>query len=211
VASADMKAVITLTADASGVSVGVSKAMKSLEALQQGVSQIRSLAVAGILSNVFRGLADGAMSELKRLEDLGRSYSPEGNRAANQLALAQQQSDKALGMAFGPITAAIDQMKVQALKDLTDYLVANKEPIGQAMAALAGFTVGLAETTAQFLVTMGQLIDWISNNTPGQIAADVGTAAGQSLLGGGSMALGGANMTTIGLIYDVIKSKLGGD
>ena len=210
-ASADMKAVITLTADASGVSVGVSKAMKSLEALQQGVSQIRSLAVAGILSNVFRGLADGAMSELKRLEDLGRSYSPEGNRAANQLALAQQQSDKALGLAFGPITAAIDQMKVQALKDLTDYLVANKEPIGQAMAALAGFTVGLAETTAQFLVTMGQLIDWISNNTPGQIAADVGTAAGQSLLGGGSMALGGANMTTIGLIYDVIKSKLGGD
>ena len=210
-ANADMKAVITLTADASGVSVGVSKAMKSLEALQQGVSQLRSLAVAGILANVFRGLADGAMSELKRLEDLGRSYSPEGNRAANQLAIAQQQSDKALGQAFGPITAAIDQMKVQALKDLTDYLVANKEPIGQAMAALAGFTVGLAETTAQFLVTMGQLIDWISNNTPGQIAADVGTAAGQSLLGGGSMALGGANMTTIGLIYDVIKSKLGGD
>ena len=206
-----MKAVITLTADASGVSVGVSKAMKSLENLQQGVSQLRSLAVAGILANVFQGLASGAMDELKRLENLGRTYSAEGMGAANQLAIAQQQSDITLGQAFGPVTAAIDQMKVQAIKDLTDYLVANKEPIGQAMAALAGFTVGLAETTAEFLVTLGKFIDWVSNSTPGEIAADVGTAAGESFLGGGNMALGGANMTAIGLIYDVIKSKLGGD
>ena len=208
-ANADMKAVITLTADASGVSVGVSKAMKSLEALQKGVSQIRSLAVAGILSNVFRGLADGAMAELKRLEDLGRSYSPEGNRAANQLAIAQQQSDKALGQAFGPITAAIDQMKVQALKDLTDYLVANKEPIGQAMAALAGFTVGLAETTAQFLVNLGKLIDWISNNTPGQIAADTGSAMGDSALS--MFGLSDRYMTPVNFIKDILQSKLGGD
>jgi hypothetical protein len=204
-----MKAVITLTADASGVSVGVSKAMKSLEALQQGVSQLRSLAVAGILANVFRGLADGAMSELKRLEDLGRSYSPEGNRAANQLAIAQTQSDKALGQAFGPITAAIDQMKVQALKDLTDYLVANKEPIGQAMAALAGFTVGLAETTAQFLVNLGKLVDWISNNTPGQIAADTGSAMGDSMLS--MFGLSDRYMTPVNFIKDILQSKLGGD
>ena len=210
-ASSDMKAVITLTADASGVSVGVSKAMKSLENLQAGVSQLRSLAVAGILANVFRGLANGAMDELKRLEDLGRTYSPEGMAAANQLAIAQQQSDQTLGQAFGPITAAIDQMKVQAIKDLTDYLVANKEPIGQAMAALAGFTVGLAEMTAQTLVAFGTLVDWISNNTPEQMAADVGMAAGNSFLGGGNAALGSANITAIGLIYDILKSKLGGD
>ena len=210
-ASADMKAVITLTADASGVSVGVSKAMKSLENLQAGVSQLRSLAVAGMLANVFRGLADGAMSELKRLEDLGRTYSPEGMAAANQLAIAQQQSDQTLGQAFGPITAAIDQMKVQAIKDLTDYLVANKEPIGQAMAALAGFTVGLAEMTAQTLVAFGQLVDWISNTTLEQKAKEIAIAGGETLMGGGNMALGSANITAIGLIYDVIKSKLGGD
>jgi hypothetical protein len=203
-----MKAVITLTADASGVSVGVSKALKSLEALQKGVSQIRSLAVAGILSNVFRGLADGAMAELQRLGDLGRSYSPEGNRAANQLAIAQQQSDKALGQAFGPITAAIDQMKVQALKDLTDYLIANKEPIGQAMAALAGFTVGLADVTGRFLVTMGELVDWISNNTPGQIAADTGMVVGQGVT---NNLFGPAGSVGLNLIFDLLKSKLGGD
>jgi hypothetical protein len=211
VASADMKAVITLTADASGVSVGVSKAMKSLENLQAGVSQLRSLAVAGMLANVFRGLADGAMSELKRLEDLGRTYSPEGMAAANQLAIAQQQSDQTLGQAFGPITAAIDQMKVQAIKDLTDYLVANKEPIGQAMAALAGFTVGLAEMTAQTLVAFGNLVDWISNTTLEQKAKEIAIAGGETLMGGGNMALGSANITAIGLIYDVLKSKLGGD
>jgi hypothetical protein len=206
-----MKAVITLTADASGVSVGVSKAMKSLENLQAGVSQLRSLAVAGILADVFRGLANGAMDELKRLEDLGRTYSPEGMAAANQLAIAQQQSDQTLGQAFGPITAAIDQMKVQAIKDLTDYLVANKEPIGQAMAALAGFTVGLAEMTAQTLVAFGQFVDWISNNTPAKIAADVGTTAGQTFIGGGNQALGGAMTMAIDNIYQIIRQKLGGD
>ena len=210
-ASTDMKAVITLTADASGVSVGVSKAMKSLENLQAGVSQLRSLAVAGILADVFRGLANGAMDELKRLEDLGRTYSPEGMAAANQLAIAQQQSDQTLGQAFGPITAAIDQMKVQAIKDLTDYLVANKEPIGQAMAALAGFTVGLAEMTAQTLVAFGQFVDWISNNTPAKIAADVGTTAGQTFIGGGNQALGGAMTMAIDNIYQIIRQKLGGD
>jgi hypothetical protein len=206
-----MKAVITLTADASGVSVGVSKAMKALDSLQQGVSQLRSLAVAGILANVFRGLADGAMDELRRLEGLGRSYSPEGNRAANQLAIAQQQSDKTLGQAFGPITAAIDQMKVQAIKDLTDYLVANKEPIGQAMAALAGFTVGLADATAEVLVAFGKFADWVSNSTPEQMAVDVGNA-GVDAVNTNFYGHGWQGFATgIDLIYDVLKSKLGGD
>lgn len=210
-ASSDMKAVITLTADASGVSVGVSKAMKSLENLQAGVSQLRSLAVAGILANVFQGLASGAMDELKRLENLGRTYSAEGMGAANQLAIAQQQSDITLGQAFGPVTAAIDQMKVQAIKDLTDYLVANKEPIGQAMAALAGFTVGLADATAQTLVAFGEFVDWISNNTPGQMAFDTAQmgvgAIDYAMVGPAWLGID----TQINLIYDVIKSKLGGD
>jgi hypothetical protein len=204
-----MKAIITLTADASGVSVGVSKAMQSLENLQQGVSQLRSLAVAGILANVFRGLADGAMSELKRLEDLGRTYSAEGMGAANQLAIAQQQSDQTLGQAFGPITAAIDQMKVQAIKDLTDYLVANKEPIGQAMAALAGFTVGLAETTAEWLVKIGKFVDWISNSTPDKIAADTGSSMGDAALS--MVGLSDRYATPVNFIKDILQSKLGGD
>jgi hypothetical protein len=208
-----MKAVITLTADASGVSVGVSKAMKSLQKLQSGVSQMRSLAVAGILANLFRGFANGAMDELKRLEDLGRTYSAEGMGAANQLAIAQQQSDKTLGEAFGPISAAIDQMKVQAIKDLTDYLVANKEPIGQAMAALAGFTVGLADMTAQTLVAFGKMVDWISNTTAGQKLRDVGQAAfgtgglAPTMMGPGTESA----LIGLGLIVDILKSKLGGD
>jgi hypothetical protein len=206
-----MKAVITLTADASGVSVGVSKAMKSLENLQQGVSQLRSLAVAGILANVFQGLASGAMDELKRLENLGRTYSAEGMGAANQLAIAQQQSDQTLGQAFGPVTAAIDQMKVQAIKDLTDYLVANKEPIGQAMAALAGFTVGLADATAEVLVAFGKFADWVSNSTPGQMAFDT-TQMGVGALDYAMVGPAWQGIDTqINLIYDVIKSKLGGD
>jgi hypothetical protein len=211
-----MKAVITLTADASGVSVGVSKAMKSLENLQQGVSQLRSLAVAGILANVFQGLASGAMDELKRLEDLGRTYSAEGMNASNQLAMAQQQSDQTLGQAFGATTAFIDQMKVQALKELTDYLVANKDKIGEAMILVAEFGIAVAKTTAEMLVAFGELATWIHQfmDNPTKALKQAGQSYIDSnpvLSAGQSTGNALMNYTPAGLILQLLQKKLGGD
>lgn len=207
-----MKAVVTLTADASGVQVGVTHAMKQLDRLNSAVGQLRGLAVANFLENIFRGIASGAMEELKRLGDLGRTYSAEGMAGANQLTVAQQQSDIRLGQAFGGITAAIDQATAQHLKDLTDYIVAHKDDIGQAMAAVAGFGLGLAEITAKSLAVFGEFIDWVSNSTPEKIASDAGMV-GVDAVNTTFLGVGGYAGAKVGVeaIYEILRQKLGGD
>lgn len=209
-ARSDMKAVLTLTADASGVSVGINRALRDLERLQKGVQDIRSLAVAGILSNLFRGLGQGVMEELNRLGELGRYYSPEGMAAANDLAIAQQQSDQQLGQAFGGITALIDQTAAAHLKELTQYLIDNRDKIGEAMILVAEFGMALADITAQSLVAFGELAQFIHDiiDKPAEtLAATAGEAASSAAFGPS----GGPLLQMTGAIYDALIHKLGGD
>lgn len=209
-ASTNMKAVLTLTADASGVSVGINRALRDLERLQKGVQDIRNLAVTGLLANLFRGLGQGVMEELNRLGELGRQYSPEGMSAANDLAIAQQQSDQALGQAFGGITAIIDQAAAAHLKELTQYLIDNKDRIGEAMLLVAEFGMAMADTTAQLLVAFGGLAEWIHSlidNPVETMTATAGEAATQVAFG----SAGGPLLQMTGAIYDALRHKLGGD
>lgn len=209
-ASTNMKAVLTLTADASGVSVGINRALRDLERLQKGVQDIRSLAVAGVLSNLFRGLGQGVMEELNRLGALGRQYSPEGMAAANDLAIAQQQSDQQLGQAFGGITALIDQTAAAHLKELTQYLIDNRDKIGEAMILVAEFGMALADITAQALVAFGELAQFIHDiiDKPVEtLTATAGEAAGNAAFG----PAGGPLLQMTGAIYDALLHKLGGD
>jgi hypothetical protein len=205
-----MKAVLTLTADASGVSVGINRALKDLERLQKGVQDIRSFAVAGALSNLFSGLSQGVMQELNRLGELGRTYSPEGMAASNDLSIAQQQSGQALGEAFGPITALIDQTAAAHLKELTQYLIDNRDKIGEAMMLVAEFGMALSTITAEALVAFGELAEYVHAllDNPVETIADTATGAAASMIPGGS---GGALLTMTGAIYDALMHKLGGD
>lgn len=205
-----MKAVLTLTADASGVSVGINRALRDLERLQKGVQDIRSLAVAGILSNLFRGLGQGVMEELNRLSELGRQYSPEGMAAANDLAIAQQQSDQQLGQAFGGITALIDQTAAAHLKELTAYLIDNRDKIGEAMILVAEFGMALADITAQSLVAFGELAQFIHDiiDRPAETLAATAGEIGTNVAFGPS---GGPLLQMTGAIYDALIHKLGGD
>lgn len=208
-----MKAVITLTADASGVQAGVAKALQHVEKLQSAVAGIRGLMVANLLQNMAQGFASGALEELRRLQDLGRTFSAEGMMGQNQLQLAQQESNMALGQAFGEISKIIDQATVGHIKELTDYLVANRDSIGQAMAAVAGFGMGLAEITAKTLVAFGNMVDYLSSTSVSQMAADAGMGIATGV---GSMVVGASPgmqglVPVVEMIYDWMRSKLGGD
>lgn len=212
-----MKAVITLTADASGVQAGVTRAMAQLERLQTAVGQLRTVAFAGLLQNVFQGFASGALSELNRLQDLGRNFSAAGMQGQGQVAIAQQESNLRLGEAFGEITRIIDQATVGHIKELTDYLVNNRDAIGQAMAAVAGFGMGLADVTAKTLVEFGKMVDYLSNTSPAQMLGDyvstigAGYANAFNAVVGGAADVGTSVASTIASIYDVIVRKLGGN
>jgi hypothetical protein len=200
-----MKAVVTLTADASGVSAGVNRALGQLQRLQDGVSQLRSMAVAGMLANVFGKFASGAMDQANQIMDAARTYSPEGMRGAMDKQMAETESMMELGKAFGNIVSLIDQAAAAHIKDLTKYLIDNKEPIGQALAMIVGFGMGLADVSAQLLVGFGKLVEWVDTLLSAPATA-VDQAAGAAATGQLGMQAQGA-----GMIYELLRRKMGGD
>lgn len=207
-ASTNMKAVVTLTADASGVQAGVNRALAHLKRMQDGVSQLRSLAAAGMLSNVFGKFASGAMDQANQIMDAARTYGPESFQGQFDKANAEMESQRKIGEAFGNIVGLIDQAAAQHIKDLTKYLIDNKEPIGQALAAIVGFGMGLADVSAQLLVGFGKMVDWINTalDKPGEAAADVGFAVAAQ-----SMGMGMGNGAAVEAMYGLLRRKLGGD
>lgn len=202
-----MKAVLTLTADATGVAAGVSTALSHINRMQQGIMQLRGLAAAGLLSNVFGRFASGAMQEADKIMAAARDYGPEAQQGRVDLALAETESMMELGKAFGNIVGLIDQAAAQHIRDLVKVLVDNKEPIGQALAAIAGFGMGIAELSVELLVAFGKLVDWVNMaiDSPGQAAADVGVVIGTGMVGGQPQ------WAAVSTIYDLLRQKLGGD
>ena len=204
-ASTNMKAVVTLTADASGVSAGVNRALGQLQRLQDGVSQLRSMAVAGMLANVFGKFASGAMDQANQIMDAARTYSPEGMRGAMDKQMAETESMMELGKAFGNIVGLIDQAAAAHIRDLTKYLIDNKEPIGQALAMIVGFGMGLADVSAQLLVGFGKLVEWVDTLMSAPMTA-VDQAANSAARGEFGLQVQGA-----GMIYELLRRKMGGD
>jgi hypothetical protein len=205
VASTNMKAVVTLTADASGVSAGVNRALGQLQRLQDGVSQLRSMAVAGMLANVFGKFASGAMDQANQIMDAARTYSPEGMRGAMDKQMAETESMMELGKAFGNIVGLIDQAAAAHIRDLTKYLIDNKEPIGQALAMIVGFGMGLADVSAQLLVGFGKLVEWVDTLMSAPMTA-VDQAANSAARGEFGLQVQGA-----GMIYELLRRKMGGE
>lgn len=206
-ASTNMKAVVTLTADASGVQAGVNRALGHLKRMQDGISQLRSVALAGMLSNVFGRFASGAMDQMNNIMDAARTYGPDSFQGQFDKQRAEMESGVELGKAFGNIVGLIDQAAAQHIKDLTQYLIDNKEPIGQAMAAIVGFGMGIADVSAQLLVAFGKMVDWINMalDKPGEAAADVGFG-----LAAGAMGMGVGNGAAVEAMYDLLRKRLGG-
>ena len=188
-ASTNMKAVVTLTADASGVQAGVNQAIGHLNRMQQAVSSIRSLAIAGVAMDLGRSMFGGVGELMSRIEDASRSFSPAAMTGANSLAIAEQDTNIKLAEAFGETIGFIDEMKAQGLRDVVDYLVENKEAISQAMINLAEFGLAIADLTAQGLVKMSEWINEVFGYThdlmsdPGSTVADTTIGVTAELFG----------------------------
>jgi hypothetical protein len=215
-----MKAVITLTADASGVQAGVTRAMAQLERLQTAAMDIRNVFVGGMLGNALQALAGNMMSEFSRLKELGSAFSADGMAAAAGLQIQQMKSDMALGQAFGPFSALVDQIKAQGLIELTNYLVQNKDAIGEAIVNIAIFGKAIATVTADLLVAASNVINAVASAVQGNFSATMANLAGADVLGLGDTAFmqGGAAVgdalmqyTPAGQILQLLERKLGGN
>lgn len=219
-ARGDMKAVITLTADASGVSAGVNRAMADLNRLQSAAMDLRNVFVGGMIGNLLGNLGSQVMSEFNRLKELGSNFSAEGMAAASGLQIQQMKSDMQLGEAFGPFAALVDQIKTQGLIELTNYLVQNKDAIGEAMVNIAIFGKAIADLTAKVLVITSNVINAVSSTLQGNFRAAEASLAGADVFGLGDTAfmqgvvsVGDSLMefTPAGMILSLLERKLGGN
>lgn len=209
-----MKAVITLTADASGVQAGVTRAMAQLNRLQSAAMDLRNVVVGGMIGNILNSLGSSVMSEFNRLKELGSTFSPEGMAAAGALQLRQMRSDMELGKAFGPFAALVDQIKAQGVIELTNYLVQNKDAIGEAIVNIALFGKAIATVMSELLVFSANTINSMMNGTftPAGAVADVLGFGDTAFMQGGA-AVGDALMeyTPAGRILQLLERKLGGN
>jgi hypothetical protein len=201
-----MKAVVTLTADASGVQAGVNQAIGHLNRMQQAVSSIRSLAIAGVAMDIGRSMFGGVGELMSRIEDASRSFSPAAMTGANSLAIAEQDTNIKLAEAFGETIGFIDEMKAQGLRDVVDYLVENKEAISQAMVNLAEFGLAIADLTAQGLVKMSEWINEVFGYTQ-DLMADPGSTVADTTIGVTAELFGHDAARWLEGIYD----RLGGE
>lgn len=211
-----MKAVITLTADASGVQAGVTRAIAQLERLQTAAMDIRNVFLGGMIGNALQALAGNMMSEFSRLKELGSAFSADGMAAAAGLQIQQMKSDMALGGAFGPFSALVDQIKTQGLIELTNFLVQNKDAIGEAIVNIAIFGKAVATVAADLLVVTSNLINSFNNAFSMDFAsarADLAAAADVYGAGGvvSGIQTGLMEYTPAGQILQLLERKLGGN
>jgi len=202
-----MKAVITLTADASGVQTGVNNALRQLDRMQQGIATLRGLAVAGLAMDLGRMMFSGIQEQMARIGNAAHQFSPEAMASGNQLALTEMQQDKRLGEAFGSVIALIDQIKGQALIELTSYLVANKEAIGEALVNIAMFGVAIGKLTGEGLVALSEGINALAN----YVASFVADPAGAAMDFATNVVNPMGDLNPIANLVRFIADKIGGD
>lgn len=160
-ASADMKAVITLTADASGVQSGVQSAMKSLNGMADKFQSFRGGPAGQMIEQVIAFSREAFEQMSQRITDAAHQYSPAAMESANNLAVVQQQQDQRLASAFGDVVAMIDNLNAQALIDVTDYIVEHKEEIGKAMENMAILAVAIADVSAKLAVDFAESLNFV--------------------------------------------------
>lgn len=207
-AGGEFKAVLRLSADSSGMVTGVNAALQQLDRMQKGVAGIRNMAGMGMAFSVGSDLWGALQQQFQHITDAAHQWSPQAMGAQADLSIAQMQTDQQLGDAFGPMVALIDELKAQELRDVVDYLVANKEAIGETMLHLAEFGVAIGHLTAEGIVAMSEGINYLVDliEHPFDVIGDTAVGVAGGIFGGDSS----VTEAVVG-IYDWLREKMGGD
>lgn len=200
----DLKAVVSVTADTTGLIRGVDGAMQKLNTMSRNTSIMAGMSVA---QHVFGALQQlwGAISE--RSEALGKlatQFSPEAMTAAAQRSIAELQANMQIGQALGPYQAGIERMKAQSATEQAAKVTADAEALGQGMIVIESL-----KTTAGELGT--GFIDGIIKALGGSEmdAVSLGTATAFERTGATEM-IAEALTPIVGWVED-IATKIGGD
>jgi hypothetical protein len=176
----DLKAVVEITADTTGLIKGVDGAMKKLETASGLTAAFTGIEAAtrviGFAEKLF-GEVRGRMNELDRM---ALTWSPAAISAQMDAEISKLTDEQKIGTKMGPYTAAAiaDQMKAEQAN--ADRTAANADQIGQGKLAwqqIWNTTIGARDFMVdRFLGFSGQMYDnapkaignaWLSNLSGG--------------------------------------------
>lgn len=125
-----LKAVVSVTADTTGLIRGVEGAMSKLNSMSRNVSILAGLSVA---QQAF-GIAERLIAEVRRRSDeLGRfatELTAEGSMAEFRRQMAELQAQKQMGAAMVPSVQAQEMIATQSAREEAVRVTANAEEIG---------------------------------------------------------------------------------
>lgn len=210
----DLKAVVSVTADTSGLIRGVDGAMQKLNSISKNTSLMAGMTAA---QQVFGALQQLWTAISNRSEELGKlavQFSPEAMSAAAQRSIAELQANQQIGQALGPYQAGIEGMRAASATAEASRIAAQAEQIGEGMIVVQSLMdqskVAWNEMLDAILVALGvfsqpeKMIQAIGENPMG--AANAGA---WQLLGFG--AAGSGVDYTLNAILETMTTKIGGD
>lgn len=125
-----LKAVVSVTADTSGLIRGVEGAMAKLNAMSRNVSILAGLSAA----QAALGTAERVIGILQRRSDeLGRfatEFDPTASRAQMERQLAELSAQKQMGAAMAPSVVAQEMIAAQSAREEAARVTAGAEEIG---------------------------------------------------------------------------------
>lgn len=200
----DLKAVVSVTADTSGLIRGVDGAMQKLNSISRSTSLMAGMTAA---QQVFGALQQLWTAISNRSEELGKlavQFSPEAMSAAAQRSIAEFQANQKVGQALGPYQAGIEQMKAASATEQAAKVTADAEALGQGMIVIESLKTTASELGTGFL---DGIIKALGGSTMDQVS--LGTATAFERTGATDM-IAEVLTPVVGWVED-IANKIGGD
>lgn len=200
----DLKAVVSVTADTTGLIRGVDGAMQKLNTMSRNTSIMAGMSVAQQVFGAMQQLWTAISARSEALGALATQFSPEAMAAAAQRSIAEFQANQQIGQALGPYQAGIERMKAQSATEEAAKVVSDAEALGQGMIVIESL-----KTTAGELGT--GFIDGIIKALGGSAmdAATLGTATAFERTGATDMIA--EVLTPVAGWVEEIANKIGGD
>ncbi len=140
-----LKAVVSLTADTTGLIRGLDGAMAKMNSMSRNVAVLSTLAVGQQALAVVQGIYNVVQ---RRSDELGRAateFTMEGSMAQMQRQMVELQAQKQVGAAMAPSQVGIEMMAAQRARTEAARVTAAAEEIGMGRMRLSAVADMFAE------------------------------------------------------------------
>lgn len=154
-----LNAAIEITADATGMKVGIGQALAQLESMKKSVGSILgNTAVAASMQSI-QWLYDNAVEHINELRDASQKFSSAGANGAAREEAAKLAGQVEMGRAFGPTSEALSNQQALAEAKRAKYMSEHAKDFATQAAMEQSFANSYQEVKDRLAVGFAQIVD----------------------------------------------------